>query len=1063
MKGNQVQKKGGTLKAVICFIVGLILGIAIVVGTVAGGVLYVLNSDLDNVLSMFGVDNSVDSETGRNKIINTDPEQGGADKLMDLISKVTAMASNTGALTLGQIDELIPATRGLVDSVAEAIQDYVAVDFEELSAVVFSEFGTYLQNKVMEIQPAAFLNSIEVEGAVGTLLEKVLFGVEAYCVTDNSGTVHPLMLDTFTSSTEEEYIREEDSAPLLPSQKDYLIPQSGGKAYNLYFYEYNGGYYIAEINHDDSSKFIFAPDDGHLYGIYSEETAQSSGNYYVGADGKKVTIDPITIGSLADGSGLAGLEQMRILDLLSSEGAPDELLESVLGDIMIGDLMDGTVDFGEKVNGLELGAFLEVDPFENSMLLYFAYGLTGLSESADSQGRYTATYKLGEEDIPVYVTIENGKIDKITNAETGEELPGTTVGSINSTIDNIEISIFVEVTTDNGILPYLAYGITGIKEEDGVWTATLNGEECTLNVDPDGKILSVTNNVTGKPVPAAGINDLSGRVNGVMDNLTIGDIIDVEGNKILEQLAESKISELSTAVNTLEISGLIEIPTDNKILAYLAYGITEINGTKAKLDDEEVDLTIEGKNITGVTQNGEPVPGTKINEVGAKVNELTSTLKIKDIVDISDGGKLMEKIGDCTISGVGDVVNDLTLSDVMDISSDNKILAYLAYGITEINGKKAKLNSEEVDLTIEGGNITGVTQNGEPVPGTKINAVGTKVNELTSTLKIKDIIDIPADDKLLSKIGEYEINNVSNVVDVLEITDVMSVDANSVIMAYLAYGINQVDVEKKTANLDGEEVKLTIENGNITAVTKQDGNPVPGTKVGKMSERITGLMNTLTIGELITVDDSNTILNAIKDATINTIGDTISSLTLNELYADEIYKVSSYEDKDGNGQYDPNIDGEMTYTVATLRKAVSGEPTRDDEIKFDAKYLYYTKDEKGSYHLVEGKELGKLDSLDGGEYYTYGEVQGMWTLLLTDESGAESALVLNGIGGVITGVADRLNNSTLRELDAAGILDFESAALDYQVDFQGTKLGDLKLTEALSKLVDLVSGISGSH
>ncbi len=1280
MRGNQVQKKGGGFKTVIFFIVGIILGIAIVVGAVAGGALYVLNSDLDGVLSMFGVDNSKDEETGKNKVVNTDPDNGGVTSVLDLISKITAMAQDTQNLTLGQIDALVPATRGLVDQLSAAIEQYVTVDYDELSAIKFSEFGAYLEGVVMNIQPAAFLDNLNLEGSANIVLEKLLYGLESNCVTDPAtGEKYPIMVDNF-KYVDGAYKRVEDGAVLSNSQ--YIIKQSADNdLYDIFFFEYNGHYYITERDANDIQKFKFTADDGHLYSIYIEEYAENTGNYYINAAGEKTVLEPVTIGSLMDGNGLGALEKMRVTELLSGELADDELIGALLGDISIGDLINGNVNFQDKVNEIELGAFLAVES-DDAMLLYFVYGLTNLSSTPDGQGRYTATYKLGDEDIPAYVTVEGGKITSVTDEE-GNALAGTTVGSINNTIDNIEISIFVDVTTDNGILPYLAYGITGLKEVDGLWTAKLDGEDCTVQVSGN-KIISVTDS-EGNPVPAAGIDELSGRVNGVMDNLTIGDIIDPDGNKILEQLATYKINELSSAMNTLEIGGLIDIPADNKILAYLAYGITEIDGATAKLDGETVDLILDNGNITGVTKNGEPVPGTTINgindrigditetlyikdiieinpdnplmvkigdckisevgsvvetitlpdvmaipsdnaimaflaysitdintenntavlhkklpdgtyttttvqietdgknitkvteggepvegtginevgdrvteltetlkigdiieiegsgklmqkikdstisgvgtlvtgltlpdvmdisadnkimaylaygiteidgtnakhngedvvltiqdgyitgvtkngepvegtginEVGGKVDELTKTLKIKDLIDTStQSGKLMDKIGDCTIADVGNVVNELTLPDVMDIPADNAIMAFLAYGITEIDGTSAKLNGEAVTLTIVGDNITEVTKGGEPVPGTKIEAVGGKVNELTKTLKIKDIVDIEDDNKLMAKIGEYTVNNVGTAIKNLTLPDVIDIPANSAIIVYLAYGINEVNAETNTAKQGGETVNLTIVGGNITEVTK-DGAPVDGTKISDLSSKISGLMDTLTIGELIEVPEDNTILNAIKDSTINGIGDTIDNLTLNELYASEIYKVSSYDDRDSNGQYDKEKDGDMTYIDAELRKAVVGEPSdADKEIKFNANYLYYTKDENGSYHLVqmEGKDLGKLDSLpSSGEYYTYGAVQGMWTLLLTDESGAETPLKLNNIGSVITGVANRLKSSTLNDLDKAGILDFTDDALKTEVN--GKALGEFTLDEALSELITMV-------
>lgn len=1238
---NQVQPKNkGTLKAVICFIVGLILGIAIVVGAIAGGTYYVLNSDLDGLLSMFGVDNSVDPETNQNKYVNTDPDTGGAENLLDLIGKLTAIASDPASLTLGQIDALVPATRGIVAQVTDAIKDYVEVDYAELCGVRFSEFGGYLQNKVMDIQPAVLMDNMELEGVTNTILSAVLYGLEANCVTDPSGEKHPVLVDNFTyDAASDSYRRQEDGATLISSQNIYAVKQSADNdLYDIFFFEYGGQYYIAEREPQDILTFQFTADDGHLYNLYNQDTFEYTGNYYIDASGERVVMEPITIGSLMNGDGLGALEKMRVLELLSGDTEPDELLEAILGDVSIGNLINNEVDFQEKVNMLELSAILTYDPFEDAIMLYFVDGLSNLSKEPVTGNKYSATYKLGEEDMDVLVTIENGVIVKIENAQTGEELKGTTVGNINAAVENIEITIFMDVTTQNGVLPYIAYGITGIEQdpETEEWTAHYKrrveggGEtdeivyldiksEAASDGDTVINYIRGVRTATGDKLPAAGIDELSGRVNTITDDLTIGDIVPANGNKILEQLSGSTINGLSAALNELELGAILDVPADNAVLAYLAYNITDVTvntdsgeptatGTyKGSLggDDGEPTVYITLKESSDVEDGGEPryyitgvysdaaytqkLPGTTIDGINDRLDGLTENLKIEDIVDTS-GNKILEKLGSSTISGLSDAINELTLPDAMDIKASSAIMAYLAYGITGIDIKEgetagtATRDDAPVTFTIdEDGNITEVKyEGGTPVEGTKINDVGIRVDGLTNDVLIRDIIKIEEGDRLMEKIGGYTINKVGDVVEVLQITDVMKIPADSAIMAYLAYGITGVDIAEGTATLhtkteEGEttdEVTVTIDGeGNITAVTKQNGEEVESTRVQQISGRVTtlpndlkiedivdtsgskimqklgkytiagvsegidelelsdvmdikadnnlmvylgfgirnveyvpssgtatgvytddggaernctievdesgnitrvyytdggevevkgttikgintridGLMNDLTIGELIGDDgESGAIFNAIKGATVNTISSTIDNITLNELYADEIYK--------------PKDHSEGAYT-APMYKAVSGS-AQDGEIVFNKNYIYYTMDAKGNYTLVngDGERAGKLDSLPSdGEYYTHGKPTKMWQLILCD-NGDEEVLKLNNIGGIITGVTVKLESASLQELSDAGILDFqhpETLQNDIPEWFKAPgdkkKFGDLTILEAIGIMTSLTS------
>ncbi len=1000
---NQVQpKKKGTLKAVICFIVGLILGIAIVVGAIAGGTYYVLNSDLDGLLSMFGVDNSVDPETNQNKYVNTDPDTGGAENLLDLIDKLTAIASDPASLTLGQIDALVPATRGIVAQVTDAIKDYVEVDYAELCGVRFSEFGGYLQNKVMDIQPAVLMDDMELEGVTNTILSAVLYGLEANCVTDPTGEKHPVLVDNFTyDAATESYRRQEDGATLISSQNIYAVKQSADNdLYDIFFFEYGGQYYIAEREPQDILSFKFNTEDGYLYTLYNQDTFENTGNYYIDASGERVVMEPITIGSLMNGDGLGALEKMRVLELLSGDAEPDELLEAILGDVSIGNLINNEVDFQEKVNMLELSAILTYDPFEDAIMLYFVDGLSNLSKEPVESNKYSATYKLGEEDADVLVTIENGVIVKIENAKTGEELKGTTVGNINAAVENIEITIFMDVTTQNGVLPYIAYGITGIEQdpETEEWTAHYKRDGVTdeiVYLDIESEAASDGDTVinyirgvrtaTGEKLPAAGIDELSDRVNTITDDLTIGDIVPANGNKILEQLSGSTINGLSDALNGLELGAILDVPADNAVLAYLAYNITD---------------------VTVNTASGEPAAtGTYKGSLGGDDGETTVYITLKSAGE--DGGEPR-------------------------------------YYITGVYSDAAYTHK---------------------LPGTTIDGINDRLDGLTENLKIEDIVDTSGS-KIMQKLGKYTIAGVSEGIDKLELSDVMDIKADNNLMVYLGFGVRNVEYVSDSGTAtgvytdkDGAERNCTIEvdeSGNITRVYYIDGGEVEvkGTTIKGINTRIDGLMNDLTIGELIGDDgESGAIFNAIKAATVNTISSTIDNITLNELYADEIYK--------------PKDHSEGTYT-APMYKAVSGS-AQDGEIVFNTNYIYYTMDAKGNYTLVneDGERAGKLDSLPSeGEYYTHGKPTKMWQLILCD-NGDEKVLKLNNIGGIITGVTVKLENASLQELSDAGILDFQPPET-LQKDIPGwfkapegkTKFGDLTILEAIGIMTSL-TGIPG--
>ena len=786
--GQKVKTKGGTGKAILAFFLGILFGIILLLGAVAGTVFYVIKTDLDKVLGWFNVDNSAD-ENGDNKYINTNKDNDGVENILELVKRVVSMTGNVQSLTLGEIDDLVPAARGLVDQIIEAVGDYITIDYDELSKVRFSEFEAYFSDLVLDIRPAVIVEKSG--GEINKLMDLVLYGVEADCVTVN-GIIYPLYQDTVTEK---------------------------------YIYEVGNSWYIAE-----ESDGVFTS-TGAQYQSYNKDNTEATGNYYT-VNGVRQIIDPITIRSFMGTDGLGALGKVTVAELVGDMSQGDsDLLNQVLGDVILNDLLNGEVNLDETINSIEIGLLLDVDPFNDEMLLYFAYGLSDLSETANADGLYTAVYKLEETDIPVLVSIEDNKIKKIIDAATGEELSGTTVGNIDKVIDNIEVTVLVKVAPTNKILTYIAYGLTGVEQTEEGWRGYYNGQMCAISVDEDGNITSVKNVETGEVLSAAGIDELNDRLNTITDDLTIGDIIEVK-----------------------------------------------------------------------------------------------------------DG------------------------------------------------------------------------------------------------------------DKLMAKLAGYKINEVGDAIHTFELGDVMDIDANSTLMAYLGYGITDVDVENGTATYhyeteDGEKaekaVLITVNDGMIAEVYfMQDGEKVlvEGTKINGVSKRIDGLMGDLTIGELIDIDDGNTVLRAIRNSTINSLSSDIDKLTVNELYAEAIY---------GN---------------SVLKKVVKSG-AGEGEIDFKPEYLFYEK-VNGEYKLVNG--TGKVAEFSDG-LYTYGATTGFWKLLIAEsgDNGAktERAYTLNSITEMADNATENLQKCTLFELEEAGILDFSSSAndpLNVQISAEA-KLGDLTITEAVVFIADILS------
>ena len=343
--------------------------------------------------------------------------------------------------------------------------------------------------------------------------------------------------------------------------------------------------------------------------------------------------------------------------------------------------------------------------------------------------------------------------------------------------------------------------------------------------------------------------------------------------------------------------------------------------------------------------------------------------------------------------------NDLAITTVIDIEPDNEIMMYIAYGVTDIsvdeNGQYVGTYTDDSGYTytcyivVTEGIVERVyyrdTQgNGIEVKGTPIGEIGNKVGSLTEDMSITSIIDIEPDSTIMMYIG-YGISNVQAVADRSYAYTGTYTDENGV--EHTAY------IETVTEN--GQTVvgrAYYIDNGEEVAVS--------GTKIADIGDQVDGLTATLTIVEIIGEENINAddrILGLVADSTIENLSDTIASLTVQEMYAEEIY---------GDNQEGAGENGWITAT----------------QDNFDPAYLYYTYDDVTDKYILAGNN-GHLDSLpsDGTTYYTRGKATGIWYLLLYTD-GSEVSYSVNNMGDMMTAAVSNLNEATLQDFVDAGII-----------------------------------------
>lgn len=132
---TKVKKNGKALTGILCFIFGFIFAVIVAVAAVAVSAYCLLKSDVDDMLSTVGVENT--DEDGNKIYINTDLED--LTTVSDLISVIKTLASDfdINTTTLGDLDEYFPVVEATIDKlydlVTDLITDYLTEEeFKEL-------------------------------------------------------------------------------------------------------------------------------------------------------------------------------------------------------------------------------------------------------------------------------------------------------------------------------------------------------------------------------------------------------------------------------------------------------------------------------------------------------------------------------------------------------------------------------------------------------------------------------------------------------------------------------------------------------------------------------------------------------------------------------------------------------------------------------------------------------------------------------------------------------------------------------------------------------------------
>lgn len=524
--------KGGSkaLTGILCFIFGFLFAIIVEAALIGGGIYFLLNADIDNLLSTVGVDN-YDEETGKNIYINTNVEEGGVEKVTDLLDTLKGFADKgKDELTIGDFTSLFPVGDTFIDGIYSSLANALAgyditeedlreiIDEEQLKATPVASLGEFFRECGQSVKVETVMQIAGIDVAASPIYLAVAYGDRAsvmYSVEDGSATV--LYADEFAYE-DGAYIREDGQA-LGAELEEYLVARSDG-SYALY-------YSVGEDGTAEAARYadgMFVP-SGAEYTLYSEETAKLSGGYYYDSEGALVVLHARTIGEISEE------ESMTI--------------ENAIGMVYLADLLG------------DISA-------DNAVMAYMVYGISGITAADGSMQlpdgvTHTAVYHiLGEDGEPVtdsdgnpvtkeaYVVTEGGVI--------------TDVYYLEETADGSGIKLGCNTTVDESV-----GRIDGLKDDMTI------GELLGDSGDGDNVLLDALRDST--------INSLADDINSLSIQELFAEDIYAGGGE-LAQVTEATFSADyiyytdETGGELVNGTGKLEGPWSEEYAGYYTYGVT---------------------------------------------------------------------------------------------------------------------------------------------------------------------------------------------------------------------------------------------------------------------------------------------------------------------------------------------------------------------------------------------------------------------------------------------------------------------------------------------------------
>lgn len=369
-----------------------------------------------------------------------------------------------------------------------------------------------------------------------------------------------------------------------------------------------------------------------------------------------------------------------------------------------------------------------------------------------------------------------------------------------------------------------------------------------------------------------------------LDNYELRSLVSIDDNSsvLLKNIADIKIGELSDSDSGLD---------------------SRINGMKL---GEVIEITEESSH--GVLYKLKDVAIGQLG--GAEGTDKINSLALQDVMDIESpengGTKILYALRNASLVtrvaryGVGDPIIDANGNEVVDAESGKPL--YYEAGSEVPDGNGGTYTAEVGDIVYDS------TDNEVKILG---------VSDMIKTMPLKNLVNTGTS-KVWGYLGEFTIDGLGVAVDNMCIGDAVEITASS--HAVLR--------------------KMRTYNPEIDDAADEDKFGTENIKVSEIGTKLPEIIKTLTIGEIITIDESTSepLLIAIKDTSVDGLNTKISTLTVAEVFRPSVYQtgaLSLISPDTRLTSISSEITAKMTVArIAQLRKAglIQGNMTGSAEI-----------------------------------------------------------------------------------------------------------------------------------